>query len=70
MTMEVYEFTPPNIPVVPRILSDIRMIHELKNESQWVLGGARNPDGRDNVLVIEATACQCFFVEPLSIDLW
>ena len=69
MTMEAYKFAPPNVPVVPQILSDIGMIHELKNESQWVLRGGVHSNEWDDVPVLEAITCQCFIVEPLPIGL-
>ena len=69
MTMETYEFASPNVPVVPQILSEIGMIHELENESQWMLRGGVQSDEWDNVLTLEATTCQCFYVEPLPMAL-
>ena len=69
VTMEAYKFTPPSILVVPEILSKVGMIHELENESQWVLGGGVHSDEWHNVLVLETTAHQSFFVEPLPVDL-
>ena len=68
VTMEAYKSTPPSILVVPEIPSKVGMIHELENESQWVLGGGVHSDKWHNVLVLETTAHQSFFVEPLPVD--
>ena len=33
------------------------MIHEVKNESQWVFGSGVHPDERYDALIFEATIC-------------
>ena len=57
MTTKAYEFTHPDILVVSQVLSEVRMIHEFENESQWVLGGGVHPDEWSNALVFETTTC-------------
>jgi len=60
--------TPPDILVVPQVLSEVQIIHEFEDEGQRMLGGGVHSDKLRNVPVLETTACQCFLVEPLRID--
>ena len=43
------------------------MVHEFENKGEWMLPGRIDPDERHEtlVIVVEATACQCFLVQPL-----
>ena len=66
--MELYQRTPPDTLIVLQILSEVEVFHEVKNESQWVLGGGVHSDKWNEVPVLEATTRQCFFAEPLSMD--
>jgi hypothetical protein len=67
-TLETYKPASVGILVVPQILSEVLLIHELENEPKWVFGGRVHSDERDNVLVPETATRQCFFVESLPID--
>jgi hypothetical protein len=65
MMKGAYQFKPPDVPVVPQIISEVEMIHQFKNESQRMLGGRIHPDERDDVLAPETTTRRRLFVEPL-----
>jgi len=41
------------------------MVHEFKNESQWVFEGGIHSDEWHNVSAPETTTGQCLFVKPL-----
>ena len=69
LTPEAYQFTSPNTPIVPQVLPEVQIVHELENESQWVLGGGVHSDKRHDVPVLEVATRQHFFAEPLLVDL-
>ena len=56
--MEAYQIYPSGFPVVPQIHSEVRLVHELKNEGKWVFLGGINANKRYKALatVIEAAA--------------
>ena len=63
-----HKFTPPNILVVPQVLSEVQIIHEFEDEGQGMLGCGVHSDKWHDVPVLEATACQRFLVEPLRVN--
>jgi len=63
--VRAHKFTPPGILVVPQILSEIEVIHELEDESQWVLGGGVHSDKWNDIPVLETTTRQCLIAESL-----
>lgn len=62
-----HKLTPPDILVVSQILSEVQIIHESEDEGQRVLGGGVYSDKRHDVPILETTASQCLFIEPLWI---
>jgi len=66
MMMGAYKFTLPDFYVAPEIFSEVKVIHELENQSQWVLGGGIHSNKWHNIRFIEATTRQHFVVEPLQ----
>ena len=65
---EAYQFKPPNIPVVPQVLSEVHVIHEIKDEGRWMFWGRTHSDERHDVLALETTASQRLSAKPLPIS--
>jgi hypothetical protein len=65
MANESYKFTFVDTLVGPQILSEVMMLHVLKNEAQWVFESRVHADEGHNVLVPKATTCQRLITEPL-----
>ena len=67
--MESYQLQPGDILVVLQIISEVLAIHKFENEGKRVFPSGINPNERYETLgvVIEATACQGFLVQPLSV---
>ena len=53
--------------VVSEILSEIEVVHELKDESEWMVWSGINPDEWYHVLAREMSIDQRFIVRPLSV---
>ena len=66
MMMDAYKLTPPNIHVAPEIFSEVEVIHEVEDESQWMLWRGIHSDKWNNVPFVEATTRQYFVVESLN----
>ena len=56
-----------DIVVVSEVLSQVEVVHELKDQSERVLSSGINPDEWYHMSVGEASAYQHFVVKPLSI---
>ena len=67
---EAHKLTPPDILVVSQILSEIKVVHEFKNESKWVLCGGIHSDKWCDIPVLKTTTRQRLVTEPLQMDPW
>lgn len=65
--MKTYQVELPNIVVVPEVLPEVEVVHEFKDESEWVLSSGINPDEWYHVLARETRVYQRFMVKSLLI---
>ena len=68
---KTYQLHSPDVPVVPQTLSEVQLVHKIKDESERVFASGIDPNEwyKNIATVIETTARRCFFVQPLRVTL-
>jgi hypothetical protein len=62
---KTYQLDPPDTAVVPDILSEVEVAHQLENKSKWMRQSGVNAYERHDILAGETHTRQYFIVEPL-----
>ena len=66
-TKKTHRFEPSDIAVVSEILSEVEVLHELKDESKWMLPSGIYSDERYHAFSRELSTRQSLMAKPLSV---